>query len=256
MLWKRHRGLASTPEATPSAPDLAAREGYPAAALFEAWQRLPLRHPRVLDFGPLQASLTARLEAAAGRLLVLDLPHELSTGTPPDLLLERSERLLDRYGPAGAPFDLVLVWHVFDYLPREALPRLGARLEPLLAPGAMLHAFLSSRPAVPVPPARLRVHETETGLELEWIAPPGQQRIAPARLSPGELERLLAGFVLERSIFLASGIHEVLFARGARTHPGRRIEARPLARPLGIQASRLPPRGRKPDPGDGQPGVE
>ncbi len=198
-------------------------------ALVDALERSPSERLHILDFGSAEPHLLTSLTDRAPRWLVLDLRHELWTGTAPEDLSHRVERLLGEYASPEAPFDLVLTWNLLDYLPRAVVSSLARKLESYLGPKTRWHALLSARPLIPTIPPRLRLEQTESGLLVEWQEVEEELTREPERWSPGELERELVGFTLEKSFFLAVGIHEVLLVRGKRIQPGRPLAPRQVA---------------------------
>jgi hypothetical protein len=218
-------------------------ERHPAWGLVEAFARLPSERPYILEWGGLQPFLVSQLAERAPHWFVLDLRHELWTGTAPELLLERAERLLSDFGAFRKPFDLVLSWNLLDYIPKASLLAFSRKLEPYLSPQACWHTLLSSRPRVPATPTRLELESAENGLWLQWEELEGRATVEPSGWSPGELERTLRGLVLEKSRLLTSGIHELLLVRGERIERGRPLAPRqPTPRPPKPPTVPRPPR--------------
>lgn len=199
----------TAPEPQESEPPPPERHAAPGLAQALAW--LEERPHRILDLGPPLHANLGRLARLAPRLAVVDLAGVLQDGLPPLGALDEAFAALAPGGLAE-PFELVLAWDLPNHLGRELLPRLGERIAPRCAEGCLLHALLDVGKTMPALPRRYRIRDEDT-LEQELLT---AETIACPRLQPGELDRLLPGFVIEKSRLLAHGAQEVLLVRTDR----------------------------------------
>lgn len=96
---------------------------------------------RVLDYGCGEALEAARIAERVGHLTLYDAAPSVQAHLRQRFAGSAAITVLDDAGLAGLPeasFDAVIVFSVVQYLPREALPPLLARLRRLLAPGGLL----------------------------------------------------------------------------------------------------------------------
>ncbi|MCB1009545.1 MAG: hypothetical protein KDB94_11710 [Acidobacteria bacterium] len=216
-------------------------ERHAAPGLVQAFARLEGRPRRILDLGPpLHANLT-RYARLAPRLAIGDLTGALEDGLSPIAAIDEAFSGL-RLGGPSEPFELVLAWDLPNHLGREALPRLAAILAPRCSQGCHFYALLEAGKTMPALPRRYRIREEE----LEQECSTGEEIPSP-RLMPGELDRVLPGFVVDKSRLLAHGVQEVLMQRTdhaevpiTRQAPLRRELRKTL--PRGRQS--MPPRRR------------
>ncbi len=237
MSWLYSRRRA---EAEPApAPPPPAPERHAAPGLLEALARLDSRPRRILDLGPPLRANVARLARLTPRLAIADLRAELTDGLAPAAAVDQVFTLLPP-GGAAEPYELVLAWDLLDHLGRETLPRFAALLAPRCAERCQLHALLATGKAMPALPRRFRILDDDT-LEQETSS---AEEVPAPRLQPGELDRLLPGFVVEKSRLLAYGAQEVVLARTDHAET-------PITRvaPVPRSQRRTLPRGRQPLPG-------
>jgi len=219
-----------TPAAEPPPPE---RHAAPGLAQALVW--LEGRPHRVLDLGsPFHANV-ARLARLAPKLAVADLAGALQDGMPAAAAIDEAFSVLAPGGPAE-PFQLVLAWDLPSHLGRDHLPRLGNRLAPRCAEGCLLHVLLETGRTMPALPRRYRIRDDES-LEQESLT---AEELACPRLQPGELDRLLPGFAVEKSRLLVHGVQEVLLARTDRAEV-------PITRqaPVRRELRKTLPRGRQ-----------
>lgn len=190
------------------APPPPAPERHAAPGLAQALAWLEGRPRRILDLGPPLHANLARLGRLAPRLGIADLAGSLADGRPPALAIDEAFTALPPGGVAE-PYQLVLGWDLGDHLGRAALPRLAELLAPRCAEGCLLHLLVGVGKTMPALPHRYRIRD-EDALEQESLT---GEEIACPRLQPGELDRLLPGFAVEKSRLLAHGVQEVLLAR-------------------------------------------
>jgi len=130
-----------------SSPALSA----PASPALEwLWQYLrDVRHPHLLDCGPIsQASLNVFLKRGA-KVYVADLLTPLLQGEPAywtrnnKTILFRLDEFLKQLPPiAPDSLDIIFSWQLFDLLPRDVLGGLVERFWSYLKPGGMLFCLL------------------------------------------------------------------------------------------------------------------
>lgn len=134
----------------PSSRSSPAPSAPPSRALEWLWQYLrDVRHPHVLDCGPVsQASLNVFLKRGA-KVYVADLLTPLLRGEPAYWTRNNKTSLfrLDEFVrqlPPIAPdsLDTIFCWQLFDLLPRDALGGLVERFWFYLKPGGMLFCLL------------------------------------------------------------------------------------------------------------------
>jgi hypothetical protein len=226
-------GMRRAPAPTPGAPPPPERHSAPGLA--QALARLEGRPARILDLGPALHANLGRLARLAPRLAIADLSTTLAEANSALAALDDTFQALPPGGPAE-PYELVLAWDLPDQLGRDLLPRLAGHLVPRCADGCLLHALLSTGKLIPALPRRYRIRE---GDQLEEERLSAEERGAP-RLQPGELDRLLPGFVVDKSLLHAHGVHEVLLMRTDHVET-------PITRmaPLRRELRKTLPRGRQ-----------
>ena len=185
----------------------------------------PESRPAVLDLGPPLAGNIKFLSALSCRVRVADLLRSLSSESLDDRRPEAMGALYERLLPFSPDerFDALLAWDVFDYMRRDQVVSLMARLTPVCGPGALAHVLVSTRGQIPVTPMRHRI------LDRESLAVDG--RCEPVRASPrytqSDLGRMMPGFTVQRSFLLRNGIQEYLLARGDARQPRPGVLAGP-----------------------------
>lgn len=224
------------PEPNEVEPPPPERHASPGLAQALSW--LEERPRRILDLGPPLHANLGRLARLAPRVTIADLTGALQDGLSPLAAIDEAFATLPPGGLAE-PFELVLAWDLPSHLGREMLPRLGERIASRCADGCLLHALLDVGKTMPALPRRYRIRD-EDSLEQELLT---AETIACPRLQPGELDRLLPGFVIEKSRLLAHGSQEVLLVRTDRAEI-------PITRqaPLRRELRRTLPRGRSGPP--------
>ena len=123
---------------------------HPSAALEWFWSHLrDIRQPHFLDCGPALQSTVQVLWQRGAKLYITDLISPAQDGAPS--FWDRSKKtpvflsnLFLRQLPDIPPGSLsgLLCWHLFDLLPREALPAVVGGLFDLLTPGGSLFCLL------------------------------------------------------------------------------------------------------------------
>ncbi len=171
-----------------------------------------VEHPwRVLDLGP---GIGTNVEFLSGRarhvrfvgLLEGDSPWARPADAEQNDVTGEAERFL----PASwGEFDLVLAWDVLDYLDGARARSVVDRLHVLCRPGACLFALAAIAGDLPERPLVYSIVGDDT-LEYRTLTP--ARRPGPSRPSLA-IERVLAGFSIERSFVLRHGVQEYVATR-------------------------------------------
>lgn len=247
MKWFPRRSgggpFSSSSVATAEAPDApdALGESHPSLALTDLFQRRAFqaesqpRHLHVLDLGPaVGANISFLAEHFPCSVEVVDLMASLQASAGSDA----ESAVADAIPGQGEAADLVLAWDVFNYLSKEQFRAAGRRLAQRCRPRAMVFAMIvtsaemsrkpgsylftqraaAPRPAIPTG-GRLAPGSVSSGgggnvrggIELVYRREPGR-RSSP-RYRPAEVDGMLSGFSVERSMLLRHGIQEFLLAR-------------------------------------------
>lgn len=153
--------------------------------------------PSVLDLGEaigINIEFFSRFHA---RLSIADFPRSLRTARLADALLPSDP---------PAPFDVVLLWDLLNYLTPEDIGWLARSLGRLLKPGATMLAFLASSREIPSRPSRYRIRDDETLIyELQ-----GAKKTESPRYTEQTLLRLMPGTTVESRFQLRNEIVEYL----------------------------------------------
>ncbi len=235
MKWFRRRGgpAAADEEAATRPP-----HSHPSPTLSELLRtapftgREPSRRLHVIDLGPaLGENISFLAESFPCSVEVVDLFASLPAlpGTDP-------EGTISRALPAdGGPADLVLAWDVLNYLSKEQFRAAGRRLAQRCRPGATLFAMIVTAPDMPYRPGSyvLRPAKAEGGrggtgagqpaessLELYYRHEGDAGRRAAPRFRPAEVDAMLPGFSVRRSVLLRHGIQEFLLRRDPEVDAG------------------------------------
>lgn len=232
---RRQTATATATVAAPEPPPPSERHAAP--GLVQAFARLEGRPRRILDLGPPLHANLSRYARLSPKVSIGDLTGALEDGLSPIAAIDEAFSALPRGGLAE-PFELVLVWDLPNHLGRDALPRLAEILAPRCSEGCHLHALLEAGKTMPALPRRYRIREEE----LEQECSTGEELPSP-RLMPGELDRVLPGFVVDKSRLLAHGVQEVLLLRTDHAEV-------PITRraPLRRELRKTLPRGRQAPP--------
>lgn len=233
-LRRQTAGSSAAAVAIPEAPPT---ERHSAPGLVQAFARIEGRPKRILDLGPPLHANVSRYARLMPRLAIADLTGALEEGLSPVAAIDEAFSALPPGGLAE-PYELVLAWDLPNHLGREALPRLAEIVAPRCAQGCHLHILLESGKTMLALPRRYRIREEE----LDQESSTGEEVACP-RLQPGELDRLLPGFVVDKSRLLAHGIQEVLLLRTDHAEV-------PITRqaPLRRELRKTLPRGRQAPP--------
>lgn len=126
----------------------------------------------------------------------------------PDYLTQALAQVLRLDQSAGC--DLVLLWDILNYLPKDVVIAVAAQLaQSCLSPGAYVHALISPNESVPLCPGHFdMVQEERLRLRVRREAPgnrPGRRYHQP------DMEKMMPQFVIERTVLLGNGLYEYLF---------------------------------------------
>lgn len=224
MKWfRRHPRHADDRRPAPEAdgasgePAGPAEESHLSPALSEAFGELDDQAPlHVLDLGAAVGENLAFLSSRYRcRLQVGDLYRSaIASGQPLVDPEADPARLFDRLLPATEaddPVDLVLAWDLLDYLRREQVEALSARLATLCRPGALAYALVHIGKEVPREP---RSYVLREGGELVYRGAETPRRPA-TRYRPAEVDAMTPGFAVDRTYLLRHGVQEYLLERDA-----------------------------------------
>jgi hypothetical protein len=205
--WFRGRGDAPAAPREEAAP---AAEVHASLALGELFGRIHAdSRLHVVDLGPaVGANLSFLSERFACSVEVVDLVHSL----PPVVAGDPAAAVRETLPAAGEPADLVLAWDILNYLDRPQFRAAGEVLAARCRPGATLFAMIVTGKEMPREPGRYLLQEgRERGVDLVYRHAPGR-RPAP-RYRPAEVDQMLPGFSVDRSMLLRHGIQEFLMVR-------------------------------------------
>ncbi|MDR2878069.1 MAG: hypothetical protein LBV36_08550 [Chromatiales bacterium] len=165
-----------------------------------------------LELGPGIAANVSFLTGFCSRLSVEDLHRTLCTlGEPYSgqrrLYCPLFQALLPH--SAQAPFDLVLLWNLLDYLDHEDIRRLSEHLATLATRGTLLYAMVSTRTRICASPPDYKILDSAN---LMRIANTPQECDGP-RHSQVRLLEQMRGFRVKRSFLLRNGMQEYLFEK-------------------------------------------
>jgi hypothetical protein len=166
--------------------------------------------PEVLDLGPALGANVDFWSRNPCRLHIRDLHRAFAA---PDAG-EMEKGLDESFGglltfEAGARFDMILAWDLFNYLEQEAISALMGRLSVWCKTGTLAFALVYSQPQIPAEPTLFRIIDSE---RISYETRTAQMRSCP-RHQPRDLARLLAGFDISHSFLLRNGIQEFIFTR-------------------------------------------
>ena len=164
----------------------------------------------VLDLGGAAGANVEFFSRFSSRLQIADLPDALASGDLRSLLLADPSAAFRKVLPVTRdPFDVVLAWDVLNYLTREQLGCLAARLGRVCSQRALMLAFVSTTREMPSVPMVFKIVDEQT-LFLQPRSPAIRQS---PRFPPAEIERLMSGFAVVQSVLMRHGVQEYLFIR-------------------------------------------
>ncbi len=182
----------------------------------------PLRQEgkhHVLDLGPACGPNVAFFAGFRCKIYVADLPEALA---PRPASREKADQARPPlFGRQliienGTHLDVVLAWDILNYLKPPALIDLFGQLHRFCRPGALLHALIWGHSEIPAKPMQFRIAD-QRHVTYEPVS--AATRTGP-RYAPREMERLMAGFRVDRSYLLRNGMQEFVFSLDERPTPG------------------------------------
>ncbi len=164
----------------------------------------------MLDLGRGFGSNIEFLSRFATRICVEDLYHTLaSLGLPfsgdKRVYCPVYETLLPYRDQTR--FDVILAWNLLDYLDRDDIRRLSARLAAICNPGALVYAMISIRPKIPETPANFKIID-EQNLVYQQTA---VAQCDGPRYTQVKLLEWMSQFRVKRTFLLRNGMQEYLF---------------------------------------------
>lgn len=235
MKWFRRRG---GPAVADQEPATRAPHSHPSPALSELLRttpfsgREPSRRLHVIDLGPaLGENISFLAESFPCSVEVVDLFASLPAmaGTDPEGSISRALPV------DGEPADLVLAWDVLNYLSKEQFRAAGRRLAQRCRPGATLFAMIVTAPVMHHRPGSYALQwakaeggrggtgagqPLESSIELLYRHEGNDGRRAAPRYRAAEVDAMLPGFSVRRSMLLRHGIQEFLLRRDAEPDAG------------------------------------
>ena len=203
--------------ASPATQPFPAR-GHRSLALRGLVQSLhPESRPEVLDLGPPLSGNIKFLSALSCRVRVADIQRSLAMEPLESRRPEAMAELFERMLPLGPDerFAAVLAWDVFDYLRKDQVSSLMARLLPRFRREAHVLVLVSTRPQIPAVPTRYRILDREN-LQPEKAPHSESEPMRPCpRYRQSDLAHMMPGLSVRRCYLLRSGIQEYLLAHGA-----------------------------------------
>jgi len=175
----------------------------------------PEARPGVLDLGPPLSGNIKFFSALSCRVRVADFHRSLAAEPLESRRPEAMPALVERLLPLQPDerFDAVLAWDVFDYMRKDQVSALMARLLPRLGRHAHVLVLVSMRAQIPAVPARYRILDKEN---LDYEKPAGHDGPEPMRPCPryrqSDLSHMMPGLVVQRCYLLRSGIQEYLLS--------------------------------------------
>jgi hypothetical protein len=164
----------------------------------------------ILDLGPATPENIAFFGRYHCRLNIADCLTDLVAlhKDEEDVEAQLGERVRSMLPPhADRRFDIVLAWDVLNYLDKAVLRALIEDLSGSIDHNTQLHAYVYPRQSMPERPSRFRIFP-DGSLAITPGAP--AERPSPCYLQP-ELEKLMPGLTVQRSVLLKNGIQEYLF---------------------------------------------
>ena len=163
------------------------------------------KKPRILDLGNdvhfegsalpinrgevIRRNVVAPISTDRQRELDADMPLSLC----PDTLKFDSEE----------PFDLILVWDIFNYLPLIQITVLAEKLRGVCREGTQLHALMHTQKTMPESPRQFTVGDDYS---LQYEDPPNSRHNTQAFTTLDLLKRM-RGFKIGKTLLLQEGMH-------------------------------------------------
>lgn len=206
MSWLFNRRKRETPSAVPRGLETGSHRSPGFAVICRELERFA--EPRVLDLGRTSTENLEFLSRYGSQVAVADLFRSCGG-------VEGERPVPFRFPPAASlplpdgdgPFDVILVWDLLHYLERSELAGFTARLRALSRAGTWVFFTISTRMPIPATPIHFRIETTE----LLHYGIVSATRLPAPQYTPREVEKVMTGYVPERSFQLRSGLQELLF---------------------------------------------
>jgi hypothetical protein len=184
----------------------------PSPGLEAALGRLSEEDPaRILDLGPAVGSNISYLSGFSTSIRVADIVGDRNPLSQSDDLEESEiqqlaeEALPDTWGT----FDLVLAWHLFDYLDERPAKAVAGRFRELCGDAGCVFAVVTTTDEMPVVPPRYTIVDRgNVSVVIESL-----DRVQCPKWPPAMIGRFLKGFSIERSVVLRQGLQEFVAVR-------------------------------------------
>jgi len=162
----------------------------------------------VLNVGPALPETVEFFSGFRCKLHIADLYTELPFRVPDDDHLPGLDSQLEEALelPGGALFDICLFWDVLNFMNREAIAVLMAKLRPHLHPGSRAHCFAVHSPKTPVATDYFGIVSSTEFRVRQRPEPPPDYQPHPQ----GELVSLLKFFQVDRSVLMPDRRIELL----------------------------------------------
>lgn len=168
--------------------------------------------PVVLDLGPVVGTNVSFLGERLGcKFLVEDLYADLERAVREDRRADLPAALATRFTQADASVDGILCWDFFDYLDKASAVALGAQLARVLAPGGVLAAVFSTKPAPEPEFTRFVVQDEHTLVHKPYRGVPRRGTAWQNR----DVTLLLPGLRVVESFLLLTQTREILLRKPA-----------------------------------------
>ena len=164
----------------------------------------------ILDLQPAVGANVEFFSRYSCRLQIVDLLSALAAdGVASRLDPGFGEAFRRILPPPPRPYDVVLVWGVFNYLDHDRFRRLVEHLATLCSADALMLAFIATTKEIPLLPPLFKIVDEQT---LHWEQRTAAVRRCP-RFPPAEVERMTRGFTVVNSVLMRQGVQEYLFGR-------------------------------------------
>lgn len=165
----------------------------------------------VLDLGPAVKENVDFYSRFARKIWIEDLYDSLNSPDPSaleeggDEVNKSFEHMLPY--TKDTRFDIIFVWDLFNYLPRDQLQKLVSHLSKFCNHRAMLFSLITNGQYVPEHPINFRILDQEN---LSYLAATGAERVNTRYKEPN-LAKFMPGFKIYKTFLLRNGMQEYLF---------------------------------------------
>ena len=164
----------------------------------------------ILDLQPVVGANVEFFSRYSCQLQIVDLLSALAAdGVAPRLDPGPAEAFRRVLPPPPRPYDVVLVWGLFNYLDHDRFRLLVEHLGTHCSADALMLAFIATTKVMPLLPPLFKIVDEQT---LHWEQRTAAVRPCP-RFPPAEVERMTRGFTVANSVLMRQGVQEYLFDR-------------------------------------------